>query len=1046
MTVKSVDEVNVVQYHSELASAVAHMWNESREGWGGHSNIKTAEDVQMEEENSTNLFTFIAMIGEEAVGYCGLSEYRDDHGALYIPLLNVRTDFHGKKIGKKLVLTALEETMKRKWPRLDLYTWPGNIKAVPLYKKCGFFWEKRDDSVHLMNFIPSVLTVPAFQPLFAQLDWYIDSQREIRVEPDGEKKNGFDYYDYHWENEHQCLKVRFERTGRGICAAETNDYAIQLEVDQHKNIFGKSYPVRLKVTNKTPDQLNVHVEGQKNSIIDTDFNDKRMVTGDEILEGSFYIHPTDVKQDSKKTHPSVEVNVSLNGEVIPLKLGVLPKEPVSIQCYLAGNMSFEQASETAYMSFENQFDTAANVLFKLPDDESVHFHNEIVEMALSAGEKKTVPIKAEILSAAFYSEVVTIHVQAEKGRSITFNQQISFPFNTLGSSIYGECPEYYHLFNGVAHAALKKENNHLLFERGRQNESDYIFLYPKLGKPFSEEFSIKKPESIYFYERGATIGMKLSYLSRDFDDVMLNRIVELTSEGLMSQHYEIENRGDQTVESISLNTPFSFSLANTYLPYGGEILFNQGTYYHEVDAWDDKKLTENWLFTKDDDHCVSLVWDERQKLHFHTWHRMYFEETWDKVECGKTVATSSVHFGINLFSNTKEVKEFALKKPVVQVQLPQSSFVFRPKDGNPFIEDETILTFSQNVLQQSETNLQITGDQNERIGQFQKPDSESWESWETVVKMDPHSNARVRHFQLSGRLSSQTIHEDVLLYPVQGDDVKKDIVVEDDHEVFILDNGYLSVKGAPSFYPGFYSLKANGTEWLDSSFPTPSSRSWWNPWVGGVNYSLNQLLQRKILESHSTCQFVSLDDSFSGRWEGLKMSTEIKDHSLYDGLTFHQYVATRPGTPVLATFTEFEQNTGFDFHGTKQTSMFNLCTGDEQGHIRVYADGDETNSFVHHRHETELYGLSYAVFEQNGRNEKLHFIPNNDLNDLEVYMNRDVVSIFMEQPLHVKNKATHMIAPHFFLFSDQLHSLDVMNPLRAIRFFHHQRGAKNENY
>lgn len=145
-------EIKIVEYSHDLAAAVAEMWNHSRQGWGGGNDITTEENVRQQEENSINLNTYLAMEGDQVVGYCGLSEYREDQGALYIALLNVRDDYHGKKIGKQLVLKAIERTIQLKWPRLDLYTWAGNTKAVPLYKKCGFFWEERDDTVHLMNF------------------------------------------------------------------------------------------------------------------------------------------------------------------------------------------------------------------------------------------------------------------------------------------------------------------------------------------------------------------------------------------------------------------------------------------------------------------------------------------------------------------------------------------------------------------------------------------------------------------------------------------------------------------------------------------------------------------------------------------------------------------------------------------------------------------------------------------------------------------------------------------------------------------------------
>ncbi|UCZ51573.1 GNAT family N-acetyltransferase [Bacillus shivajii] len=1033
---KLTSEVKIVKYKPELAEAVAHMWNESRDGWGGHADVKTSDHVQSQEGNSTNLCTYIAMVGDEAVGYCGLSEYREDKGALYIPLLNVRPDYHGKKIGKKLLLRALEETINRKWPRLDLYTWPGNTKAVPLYKKCGFFWENRDDSVHLMNFLPTVLTQPAFQHFFEKADWYKDSQREILVEPDGETRNGFDFYHYYWEKDGQNLKVTFEKSGRGICEIETNDYSVKLEVDQHQNVFGKSYPVYVKVRNKTSEQMAVNVSPLSNEQIDIDLPSQKVIADCANMEGSFFIHSTEEKQDSKRTHPTVGAAVTINGEVIPLQLGILPKEPVSINSYVNGRMSFDKATETVFLKLENHFDTNINVSLQLPDHDCIHFHGASLDTDLQAKEKKTISFSADVLSACFYSEKITVKVVTEEGESVDFKTHIALPFNTLSANIYGECPDYYHLFNGVTHVAMKKVNNQLLYERGRKNESDHLFFYPKLGKPFSEEFSMKKPNNVHFFIDGQTVGMKVSYSSRDFPNITLHRVIELSSEGLMSQHYLIENRGEEMVEELHVNLPLTYSLANTYLPYAGKTIFNEGTYYHEVNAWDENKLSENWLFTKEKEYNAVLIWEGNSRLHFHTWHMMYFDETWENIDSGSVVSTSKIFFGLNVFSTIQEVKEFSLKKQVIEKPTVALPLPFQPKDGYPFVSEDTVITFSPFVNQSAETSLQITDDKEETIATFEKSESETWHSWETNISVDSNGVRRIQRYRLSGMLSSQVVEKDLLVFPVQIDgEVRKGIVVEQGEEVYTLDNGYISVKGSPAFYPSFYSLKVGGTEWLDSSFPTPSAKSWWNPWIGGINYSLRQLLQRTIIDSSSTCQFVKLTDSHGEVWDGLKMSTVIKDHALYDGIVFHQYVATRAGIPVLATFTEVEQNIGYDFHGTTQTSMFNLYTGNKRGDITAYVNGKNEEAFVHHHHEAHHFGLDYATFTQKGSQEKLHFIPNNELDNLEVYMNREVVCIGMQQPLYVKNGRSTMTSPHFFLFSENMHQLDELEVLRTIRFY-----------
>ncbi len=182
-------------------------------------------------------------------------------GALYIPLLNVRPDYHGKKVGKKLVKVCVEWAIELNWPRLDLYTWPGNIKAVPLYKKCDFFWEKRDDSTHLMNFLPTVLNTEAVKDYFKDIDWYDDSIREIEVTPDGSEEDDYNIYQYKWKTKNHSLAMKFDRRGRGIRMIETDDYLIESILPEYKLPFENKYKINYYIKNKTGKDLNVSIRG-----------------------------------------------------------------------------------------------------------------------------------------------------------------------------------------------------------------------------------------------------------------------------------------------------------------------------------------------------------------------------------------------------------------------------------------------------------------------------------------------------------------------------------------------------------------------------------------------------------------------------------------------------------------------------------------------------------------------------------------------------------------------------------------------------------------
>jgi len=103
-----MNKVKIVEYTPALAGAVADMWNKSSSGWNGATMARTPEMVISEHSSASHLNVFLAVTGDEVIGYCSLDKYTHDEGALYINLLNVRPDYHGKKVGKMLVLACVE--------------------------------------------------------------------------------------------------------------------------------------------------------------------------------------------------------------------------------------------------------------------------------------------------------------------------------------------------------------------------------------------------------------------------------------------------------------------------------------------------------------------------------------------------------------------------------------------------------------------------------------------------------------------------------------------------------------------------------------------------------------------------------------------------------------------------------------------------------------------------------------------------------------------------------------------------------------------------
>ncbi|RNA69440.1 GNAT family N-acetyltransferase [Alteribacter keqinensis] len=1031
---KTEEQIVLCEYEPGHAEAVAKMWNLSREGWGGHSDVKTGTNVRDQQANSANLHTFLAMDNNEVIGYCGLSEYREDEGALYIPLLNVRTDYHGRKIGKKLILTALEETIRREWPRLDLYTWPGNTKAVPLYKKCGFFWENRDDTVHLMNFLPTVMTQELFKPLFEHLDWYKDSVREIKTEPDGNKTNGFDCYTYEWKKDSRNLRVEFEKTGRGISSFRTEDYAVTMTIPHHTCISGREYEASFTVKNTSDQTIAFSFSGRDNKNIR--FSGKRemiLSPGEKkVLAGTFAVLEQTGDQKSMQTHPAVEAAVVIDGRTVTMKTGVLTKAPVTLSGALPGNQSFLHQKETAYLQVENNSSTQVDVVFELPSNDNVVFAECSFSLSLDKKEKRVVPVPYELGNPLFYSEDVTVKANLDD-TEIMFQQTVTFPFNVQGRGVFGECSAYIHLFQGLSHVALKKENNALIAERGRANKGSYTFMYPKIGLPFSEEFSKMEPESVSFFEEESGIGVELSYLSRNFPGLVVKRVVKLAADGMMTQSFGLQNSSDQPVGDLHLNEPLMFDLSETTLPYDGEIVFNRGTYSSEVSVWESEKLTGNWLFSRNQTWPAALVWSSGVKLHFHTWHMMYFEHVVKTINSGETVFTPPVTFSIGALHSADEVKSFAEKKAAVSPSVLSDVMKWGTKDGNPFVSNTAVLAFAQRVNRSTEGDFRITLPNEEEAAKGSWSSEDGGGKWEATLPVTTSEQAVLATIQ--GQLSGYHFKKTTALLPPGNHRTAVEESKEKGKQVFTVDNGVLSIKAAPDFYPGIYSLSYEGEEWLASSFPEPEPKSWWNPWIGGIRLELFGLSARSILKEKTNASFVSVEDEYKNEWNGVELTFSISDHPVFGGVTVRQYALMLPGVPVLCSMYEIKQETAVLWNNQTIATGFNLHTGEETGSVVVQA-GDDSEAYRHHHHEHHLSQFSHLTASKSGRNEKLHIFPEQTNDKMELYMNQHVVVGDSRRTIALRDKETFFSEPMFFMFSDEEVPLEATHDLRSVRFDH----------
>ena len=136
------------------AEKLATFEMEADTAWPGGGGWQTTADEQEREIRESNLLgAFVTENERRIVSICTIRAKPGQKAHAFIPYLNCHPEYHGKKHGKSVLQAALDRACEAGFQRVDLYTWSGNLKAVPLYKKMGFMW-RPDSAVHMENFTP----------------------------------------------------------------------------------------------------------------------------------------------------------------------------------------------------------------------------------------------------------------------------------------------------------------------------------------------------------------------------------------------------------------------------------------------------------------------------------------------------------------------------------------------------------------------------------------------------------------------------------------------------------------------------------------------------------------------------------------------------------------------------------------------------------------------------------------------------------------------------------------------------------------------------
>ncbi|UCF59096.1 MAG: GNAT family N-acetyltransferase [Candidatus Bathyarchaeota archaeon] len=334
----------IIEFKREDASKLADLFNSfDKEGlWpGGFTGgvPYTAERVLDSFPASVKCISILISTHEDKfTGICSLHPHYEDPEAAYIGVFGAHPDYLGKGHGKALILKAIQIAAQNNLRRVDLDTWAGNLRAVPLYKKSGMFWIP-ETSVRMQDYIPGIKNFPLAKQFLSKYDWYSTQKRKLELVPDEIKLEEMDVFQYEFSKDGDNLKVWIDRYGRSIMGIErtmnNERLSIVARLKDHKVIAGVEENLVVSIENNTEKSIqgSVFLSGFEGLTFTKQPQQSFIVNRGESLKlrSRFVVSPEVEVPDIERKQKTIRANLIINGELVPLEVGMRVLAPLEFR-------------------------------------------------------------------------------------------------------------------------------------------------------------------------------------------------------------------------------------------------------------------------------------------------------------------------------------------------------------------------------------------------------------------------------------------------------------------------------------------------------------------------------------------------------------------------------------------------------------------------------------------------------------------------------------------------------------------------------------------
>jgi GNAT superfamily N-acetyltransferase len=898
------------------AELLAEMWNASDKNFPGgvtRGIPETADHVMERMERWNRLAIFVVEYDGKIVGYGDLSAESGQKEVAMLFTLNAHPEHHGKGVGKSLVLKILEQTIELGYRQLTLGTWAGNTKAVPLYKKTGFFWVP-DTDVFMHNFIPSILSLPITKGFFSRHNWYQCFKRDLSIKPDDIRWNGIKAFIYEFESDGEMLKFIVDIQSQSITAIETNDLAVSCIVGSEDVPVGLEHPVKWEFKNKHPEKpLQVTLIATAEEGIALNTLEKLEVKDEATIEKTFSVATGIKPKHEREPAHKICSTVLIESELLLLEAGVKIVQPISIeydgQRVISGKDNERvQIRLRSYLGFP-----VKGTLFIDPH----------------------LDLKMDKFSADF-------SLDAKSWTSCLFWLKMNGR-DTVQTKIYAKCsgeregegvvqvstkPKVIAyrpiLFGGIVKSydderkVVRLESDVLSVRANLRGGSIDISgmgigfhqEISELGPPFYSWRMVPPTYEYRLNEKDGHASLTLIAPSDTFPGMVVEKTVTITGSPAVRIDHRIINNTTLPQKSKLRVSNYGSSIGKLTLPTKNGLLHQAVCGWGMFPEGDQdlsklpKDYTERWSAIERDGHVVGMVWGESEENEFRSGlpQLMFNLPEIPPQSC----IDIEPMYAIVGDGNWEKVRQYWrwLYQPsnVIERRRPIAHPVLEVGfEGQPLLVTQE--SSSAKIVVNSNRGKKLNG---QLTVEYSGCSTKSF-----VVSGVDHDNPFVQDvnveyndlapriedacFSLKTDVKTETFSSPVIILGNKGE-VK---YTEEADNVFSVDNGFMSLKFAPDFFGSIISLERNGVNHLLTAYPEAKPFIFFNPWYGGIHTVTNWVGDQAFAREKFTGEPVSRIGNRGIKWHGFKAICD-REHKDSRWIRLETEYLTYTGSNVIA--------------------------------------------------------------------------------------------------------------------------------------------------